>query len=109
QNALPEAREGREIRFLFLPEGQDPDTLVAAEGREAFEQRLDREALLLSEYFVRELGERIPTGVPTGGPASRKPRDRCGSSCPRASIAACSSRVSRRPLAFSARRRTRQD
>jgi DNA primase len=61
QNALPEAQEGREIRFLFLPEGQDPDTLVAAEGREAFEQRLEREALLLSEYFVRELGERIPT------------------------------------------------
>ena len=61
QNALPEAHEGREIRFLFLPEGQDPDTLVAAEGRDAFEQRLEREALLLSEYFVRELGERIPT------------------------------------------------
>jgi DNA primase len=61
QNALPEAQEGREIRFLFLPEGQDPDTLVAAEGRETFEQRLEREALLLSEYFVRELGERITT------------------------------------------------
>ena len=61
ENALPEAREGREIRFLFLPEGEDPDTLVAAEGREAFEQRLQREALLLSEYFVRELGERITT------------------------------------------------
>ncbi len=39
QQALPEAREGREIRFLFLPQGHDPDTLVAAEGREAFEER----------------------------------------------------------------------
>src|SRR5204863_278854 len=38
QQALPEAREGREIRFLFLPEGHDPDTLVGAEGREAFEE-----------------------------------------------------------------------
>ena len=55
QNALPEAREGREIRFLFLPEGQDPDTLVAEEGREAFEKRLVS-ALPLSEYLVRELG-----------------------------------------------------
>ncbi len=54
QHALPEAREGREIRFLFLPEGQDPDSLVGAEGREAFERRLDA-ALPLSEYLVREL------------------------------------------------------
>ena len=54
QHALPEAREGREIRFLFLPEGQDPDSLVGAEGREAFEGRLDS-TLPLSEYLVREL------------------------------------------------------
>ncbi len=54
QQALPEAREGREIRFLFLPEGHDPDTLVAQEGREAFEARLSG-ALPLSEYLVREL------------------------------------------------------
>ena len=32
QQALPEAREGREIRFLFLPDGQDPDTLVGRGG-----------------------------------------------------------------------------
>jgi DNA primase len=56
QQALPEAREGREIRFLFLPEGQDPDTLVGAEGREVFEQRLQG-AVPLSEYLVRELSE----------------------------------------------------
>jgi DNA primase len=56
QHALPEAREGREIRFLFLPEGHDPDTLVGAEGREAFERRLES-TLPLSEYLVRELSE----------------------------------------------------
>jgi DNA primase len=56
QQALPEAREGREIRFLFLPQGHDPDTLVAAEGRAAFEQRLQG-AVPLSEYLVRELSE----------------------------------------------------
>jgi DNA primase len=54
QQALPEAREGREIRFLFLPEGHDPDTLVGEEGREAFERRLES-TLPLSEYLVREL------------------------------------------------------
>ena len=56
QHALPEAREGREIRFLFLPEGHDPDTLVGEEGREAFEKRLET-TLPLSEYLVRELSE----------------------------------------------------
>jgi len=56
QQALPEAREGRELRFLFLPQGHDPDTLVAEEGREAFEARL-AEAVPLSEYLVRELSE----------------------------------------------------
>jgi DNA primase len=56
QQALPEAREGREIRFLFLPDGHDPDTLVGEEGREAFEARLGG-ALPLSEYLVRELSQ----------------------------------------------------
>jgi DNA primase len=54
QQALPEAREGREIRFLFLPQGQDPDTLILAEGRGAFEERLAL-AVPLSEYLVQEL------------------------------------------------------
>src|SRR5688572_25237911 len=54
QVALPEAREGREIHFLFLPEGQDPDSLVAEEGRETFERRIAA-AVPLSEYLAREL------------------------------------------------------
>jgi len=56
QNALPEIREGREIRFLFLPEGHDPDTLVGEEGAERFEKRLES-TLPLSDYLMRELTE----------------------------------------------------
>jgi DNA primase len=56
QHALPEARQGREIRFLFLPDGHDPDSLVGEEGAEAFERRLDG-TLPLSEYLIRELSE----------------------------------------------------
>ncbi len=56
QNALPEARAGRELRFLFLPEGEDPDSLVGKEGREAFEARLAN-ALPLSEYLAAQLRE----------------------------------------------------
>ncbi|HEX4648476.1 MAG TPA: DNA primase [Steroidobacteraceae bacterium] len=65
QQALPEAREGREIHFLFLPEGHDPDTLVAAEGREAFERRL-QSAVPLSEYLVQELSEQSDLGHADG-------------------------------------------
>jgi DNA primase len=53
---LPEAREGREIRFLFLPDGEDPDSLVGSEGGERFEARLDG-AMPLSEYLVQQLLE----------------------------------------------------
>jgi len=68
QNALPQAYEGREIRFLFLPEGHDPDTLVGEEGRDAFEKRLDTTTLSLTDYLVRELSEHADlTG--TGGRA----------------------------------------
>jgi DNA primase len=55
-NALPEARDGRQIRFLFLPEGHDPDSLVGEEGREAFEKRLEG-SVPLSEYLASALSE----------------------------------------------------
>ena len=56
QNVLPELREGRELRFLFLPEGEDPDSLVGREGSAAFEARLAG-ALPLSEYLAMQLRE----------------------------------------------------
>jgi DNA primase len=58
ENALAMARDGRELKFLFLPEGHDPDSLVAAEGQRAFEARL-KDALPLSEYLVRHLVEGV--------------------------------------------------
>ena len=58
ENALPLARDGRELKFMFLPQGHDPDTLVAAEGAEAFENRL-KGALPLSEYLVRQLVSQV--------------------------------------------------
>ncbi|HEV7606615.1 MAG TPA: DNA primase [Steroidobacteraceae bacterium] len=64
-NALPEARDGRQIRFLFLPEGHDPDSLVGEEGREAFEKRLDG-SLPLSEYLASALAEQTDLGHADG-------------------------------------------
>src|SRR6056297_2934377 len=44
--ALPVMRSDREVRFLFLPEGEDPDSLVRSDGAERFEQRLEKAAPL---------------------------------------------------------------
>jgi len=50
--AMPAIADGQEARFLFLPEGEDPDSLVRKEGKEGFEQR-QRESLPLSEFFFK--------------------------------------------------------
>lgn len=55
---LPRLTEGRQASFLFLPEGEDPDTLVRREGEGAFRARL-AEAEPLSAYFFRELGRQV--------------------------------------------------
>ncbi len=47
---LPQMIDGRTARFLFLPEGEDPDTLVRREGAEAFEDRITC-ASPLSEFL----------------------------------------------------------
>jgi DNA primase len=54
---LPSLQDGRRARFLFLPEGEDPDSLVRAEGREAFLARLEQQARPLADYFFQQLVE----------------------------------------------------
>ncbi|HKR76634.1 MAG TPA: DNA primase [Rhodanobacter sp.] len=56
--ALPRLRDGRQAYFLFLPEGEDPDTLVRKEGKAGFEQRL-KNATPLSDYFFDELARDV--------------------------------------------------
>ncbi|BBD79072.1 DNA primase [Aerosticca soli] len=58
--SLPRLRDGRQAYFLFLPEGEDPDSLVRKEGRDGFEQRLGK-ALPLSDYFFAELARDVDT------------------------------------------------
>ncbi|MGA8006295.1 MAG: DNA primase [Burkholderiales bacterium] len=63
--SLPLAPDHKPIRFLFLPEGDDPDSYVRAHGREAFE-RLVREAQTLSEFLLGELRGAADLGSPEG-------------------------------------------
>src|SRR5690349_383150 len=58
--ALPRLRDGRQAYFLFLPEGEDPDSLVRKEGKDGFEKRL-KEATPLSDYFFGELAHDVDT------------------------------------------------
>ena len=52
--ALPLIHDGIQILFLFLPEGEDPDSMVRKEGQPAFQQRLQT-ALVLSDFFFQHL------------------------------------------------------
>jgi len=58
--ALPIMREGRQIRFMFLPEGEDPDTRVRAVGQAGFEADMAR-ALPFSEFFFQHLTKQADT------------------------------------------------
>ncbi|HZW58785.1 MAG TPA: DNA primase [Woeseiaceae bacterium] len=58
ENALPLIREGRQLRFVFLPEGQDPDSYVQQEGAAGFEQALDR-GVALSDFLIEELASQV--------------------------------------------------
>jgi DNA primase len=55
--ALPNLQDGRRARFLFLPDGEDPDTLVRQEGTEAFRARINQQAQPLADYFFQHLSE----------------------------------------------------
>lgn len=57
ESTLPSLQDGRRARFLFLPEGEDPDTLVRAEGTDAFRARINQHAQPLADYFFQQLSE----------------------------------------------------
>ncbi len=58
ESALPRLRDGRQAYFLFLPDGEDPDSLVRKEGKDGFEKRI-KEAMPLSDYFFNELSHDV--------------------------------------------------
>jgi len=53
ETALPLATGRQQIGFLFLPEGDDPDTLIRRQGRAAFERHLDTATPLSDVLFDR--------------------------------------------------------
>jgi DNA primase len=58
ENALPEVREGRQIRFLFLPDGHDPDSFVNEFGAAAYVKKIDA-GVALSTFLIEELSSQV--------------------------------------------------
>ena len=58
ENALPQVREGRQIRFVFLPEGHDPDTFVNEHGTNAFLAAVEA-GQPLSTFLIEELAGQV--------------------------------------------------
>ncbi len=58
ENALPVLRDGREARFLFLPDGEDPDTMVRRIGADAFRQKTV-ESVPLSRFLYESLSQQV--------------------------------------------------
>lgn len=57
--SLPLMRDGIHIRFLFLPEGEDPDNLIQKIGQKAFEVKI-KWALSIEKMFFQSLEKEIP-------------------------------------------------
>jgi DNA primase len=65
KTALPQMQDGREAYFLFLQEGEDPDSLVRKLGKEGFEALL-QQATGLTEFFIQSLTQSHNSHSQTG-------------------------------------------
>ena len=59
QTSLPAITAGLVIKFLLLPEGEDPDTLINSEYAKAFNKRVD-EAQTLSNFLFEHIKAEVP-------------------------------------------------
>ena len=54
ENALQFLKTGNTLKFLFLPDGEDPDSFIRQHGKEAFERKI-AESIPLSRYLFDNL------------------------------------------------------
>ncbi|MBX3619073.1 MAG: DNA primase [Rhizobacter sp.] len=65
ENSLAHLADGKQLRFLFLPDGEDPDTYVRKHGKAAFETLLGK-ADPLSRFLIDELRSRVDVQTSEG-------------------------------------------
>lgn len=65
ENALPYLYDGRQLKFIFLPDGEDPDTFVRKEGKSGLEAYLAK-ALSLSDFLFNSLLTQVDLSTKEG-------------------------------------------
>ncbi|PCS22736.1 DNA primase [Candidatus Enterovibrio escicola] len=60
EQALSHLKDGCQLKFMFLPEGEDPDSMIREIGKDAFEVELAA-AMSLSEFMYSTLIEQVDT------------------------------------------------
>ncbi len=65
ERTLPEMREGRQLGFAFLPEGEDPDSFVRSRGAPAFREILEQ-ATPMSEFMMKTLSQKCDLATAEG-------------------------------------------
>ncbi|RCL43973.1 MAG: DNA primase [Gammaproteobacteria bacterium] len=58
ENSLIHLRDGRQIKFVFLPDGEDPDSYIKNNGTSKFEEQLDS-GKDLSDFLIDKISENI--------------------------------------------------
>ena len=66
ENALPYLYDGRQLKFIFLPDGEDPDTFMRSQGKEGFEQYLAEHSKSLSDFLFDSLLMQVDLSSPEG-------------------------------------------
>lgn len=62
--SLPMLKPGKSLRFLILPKGEDPDTMVRKQGAEAFKSLLDTSLTLSDALWRQQAGDLRPSASP---------------------------------------------
>ncbi|OAN19026.1 DNA primase [Photobacterium jeanii] len=65
EQALPYLTDGRQLKFMFLPDGEDPDSYIRQFGKEAFEQNVT-DAMTLSDFMFNSLIQQVDTSTREG-------------------------------------------
>ena len=64
--ALPVIKDGKELFFLFLPDGEDPDSYINQHGAVAFEDLVFDHVEPLTDFMIKSLKRDIDTSTTSG-------------------------------------------
>ena len=69
--SLSGLRDGKKIKFMFLPEGEDPSSLLEKEGKEEFEKRIEN-SKVLSEYLFETILKKYDDSIESKASAMKE-------------------------------------